>query len=199
MQNLDRAISFIVECEKLKGVLRRSYLVGIERRENSAEHSWSLAVMAMALMPGTGLDALRVLKMLLIHDIVEIDAGDTFAYAAQDGKVERERLAAERIFGLLDPEVAREFHALWEEFEAGTTPEAAFSNGLDRLMPILQNFRSEGRSWRENGVRYEQVVSRNQPALSAAADGELWAYAKGMIEEARDQGWLPVGGDPHTV
>jgi putative hydrolase of HD superfamily len=163
----------------------------MERRENSAEHSWSLAVLAMTLLPEVepALDALRVLKMLLVHDIVEIDAGDTFVYGPQEGKAEREQQAAVRLFGLLPEAVGAEFAALWREFEDGKTREAAFAGALDRLMPLIQNFHNEGQSWREHGIRYEQVHARNQSIRQGSA--ALWEYAEKLMNEACARGFLP--------
>ncbi len=135
-------LGFLIESEKLKEVLRRSSPVGMSRRENSAEHSWTLALMAMTLAEhaNAAVDLGRVLRMLLLHDLVEIDAGDTFCYDAAGNatKAERECRAAERIFGLLPEDQAREFRELWEEFEEGTSAEAAFANAVDRLMPLIQ-------------------------------------------------------------
>lgn len=183
-------IPFILECEKLKAIERRSYPVGMKRRENSAEHSWSLALMAMTLIPTVDptLDALRVLKMLILHDIVEIDAGDTFCYADQGDKAEREQLAAKRIFGMLPTELESEFTTLWEEFEEGATKEAAFANAMDRTMPLLQNLSNQGRSWIEHGVSIEQVLGRNRKIGDVSP--ALWDYIRKLLDEATDQGWL---------
>lgn len=181
-------IPFILECEKLKTVERRTYPTGLTRRENSAEHSWSLALLAMTLIPSVDptLDALRVLKMLVLHDIVEIDAGDTFCYADQGDKAEREQRAAERIFGMLPAPLGEEFTALWQEFEAGITKEAAFANAMDRSMPLLQNFSNSGQSWREHGVRHEQVIARN--GRIGDVSPELWKYLLGLLEKAKAEG-----------
>lgn len=183
-------IPFILECEKLKAIERRSYPVGMKRRENSAEHSWSLSLMAMTLIPMVDptLDALRVLKMLILHDIVEIDAGDTFCYADQGDKAEREQLAAKRIFGMLPTELESEFTTLWEEFEEGATKEAAFANAMDRTMPLLQNLSNQGRSWIEHGVSIEQVLGRNRKIGDVSP--ALWDYIRKLLDEATDQGWL---------
>lgn len=141
MTRLDQQLAFILEIDKLKEVLRQTRLITGERRENSAEHSWHIALLAILLAEyaNTPVDVLRVVKMLLIHDIVEIDAGDTFAYSAvpKAEQALREQLAAQRIFGLLPPDQEEEFVALWEEFEAGATPEAQFAHALDRFMPFL--------------------------------------------------------------
>lgn len=188
---IEKHIEFLIELEKLKGVERRSFPVGLLRRENSAEHSWSLAVAAMALAPvvDPGLDLLRILEMLLVHDIVEIDAGDTFCYADQEGKLDKERAAAQRIFGLLPEQQARHWLLLWEEFEGRATPESLFANALDRILPLIQNFHSGGKTWTESRVTYEQVIERNQRIADGSA--ELWDYAKKLIEAAAAKGWLP--------
>jgi putative hydrolase of HD superfamily len=187
-------IAFILECEKLKTVERRTYPTGLTRRENSAEHSWSLALLAMTLIPSVDatLDSLRVLKMLILHDIVEIDAGDTFCYADQGDKAEREQRAAERIFGMLPAPLAGEFTTLWQEFEEGSTKEAAFANAMDRAMPLLQNFSNRGQSWREHGVSYEQVIARNGGIEKVSP--ELWEHLLAKLDLAAERGWLPKKG-----
>ena len=183
-------IRFILECDKLKAVERRTIPAGLTRRENSAEHSWSLALLAMVLIPSIdpSLDSLRVLKMLIVHDIVEIDAGDTFCYADQAGKEEREQVAAERIFGLLPPEASGELMELWREFEEGTSKEAAFANAMDRILPLLQNHANGGGSWIEHGISLEQVLGR--AGKIAAVSPELWVHVRGLLDSAVDQGWL---------
>jgi len=139
---LESSINFIIECEKLKGVLRQSSPIGENRKENSAEHSWSAVLSAIVFLPSLApeIDALKVIKMLSIHDIIEIDAGDTFCYADQTGKFERENLAAKRLFNLLDKKQADEFFELWMEFEKSETNESKFANAIDRLLPLIQNF-----------------------------------------------------------
>ncbi len=183
-------LGFLIESEKLKDVLRRSSPVGMSRRENSAEHSWTLALMAILLAEHANapVNPGRVLGMLLLHDLVEIDAGDTFCYdaAGNETKAERERQAAERIFGLLPEDQAKGFRELWEEFEEGVSAEAAFANALDRLMPLIQNFHNDGRSWREHGVTHRQVLERNRGIGEGSAG--LWKYAEELIEKAKEQG-----------
>ena len=179
---LDQQIRFIVEIDRLKTVMRQNYLVGGSRRENTAEHSWHVAMMAMVLgeHAAAAIDTARVVELLLVHDLVEIDAGDTFAYdnVGHESKVAREQAAAERIFGLLPGVQATRLRALWDEYEASETPEARFALALDRLMPMLHNALSEGRAWQANGVTASQVrrraesISRGAPALGALA-GEL--------------------------
>lgn len=187
---IESALQFILECDKLKAIERRSRPVGMERRENSAEHSWSLALMAMTLGPAIDptLDLLRVLKMLVLHDIVEIDAGDTFCYADQTGKKEREQAAAERIFGMLPGERGAEFMALWQEFEEGATAEACFANAMDRLMPLLQNHANQGTSWLENDVRAEQVLARIE--FFRGPYPQLMTHVEALVASAREAAWL---------
>ena len=191
-QRLNQQIAFLLEIDKLKSVLRRSYLLNEDRRENSAEHSWHLSVMALVLAEhaNADIDPLRVLKMLLVHDIVEIDSGDTYIYdtAGNDTKAARELEAAQRIFGLLPGDQRDELFELWQEFEARETPEAKFTAALDRLMPLLHNYHTEGRSWREHGITRQQVLDLNRHI----ADGsqELWNYAEALIDDAAAKGYL---------
>jgi putative hydrolase of HD superfamily len=190
---LARQLRFVVEIDRLKGVLRRTLVIDRSRRENSAEHSWHLAMMAVLLAEhaAADVDLLKVLKMLLVHDLVEIDAGDTFLYdpEALREKAAREQAAAERLFGLLPADQQRELRSLWDEFEARQSPEARFAAALDRLQPVLQNYNTEGAAWRENGVRGHQVRAAN----SIIEDGAptLWECALGLIEDAVTRGMLP--------
>ena len=189
---LEAQLAFLLEIDRLKRILRRTSLVGGDRRENSAEHSWHLAVMAMILAEHANepIDPLHVLKMLLVHDIVEIDAGDTFAYDVQGNldKEAREQAAADRIFGLLPDDQRDELRALWEEFDARRTPEARFANAMDRLMPAMQNFANGGGTWRANGVDYAAVTHRLQP-IGDGSDA-LWAYVAAMLEDAAARGLI---------
>ncbi|MXZ20430.1 MAG: HD domain-containing protein [Caldilineaceae bacterium SB0665_bin_25] len=192
-ERLARQLHFILEIDQLKEVLRRSLLLDSRRRENSAEHSWHLAVMALVLAEHANepIDPLHTLKLVLVHDIVEIDAGDTYAYDPDGhaGKVERERRAAQRIFGLLPADQAQELSGLWEEYEGQQTPESRFALALDRLMPLLHNYHSGGITWRENRVTSEQVVERMEPvAISSDALGQA---ASAVIEKAMTSGLLP--------
>ncbi|MGE9268936.1 MAG: HD domain-containing protein [Verrucomicrobiales bacterium] len=187
---LEQALEFVFECEKLKGVLRQSRPNGLDRAENAAEHSWSVIVMAMSLLPELApeLEEVRVLRMLALHDVVEIDAGDTFLYGDTSGQAGAEKQAAERIFGLLPEARAREFRAVWEEFEAMESAEAKFARAIDRAAPILQNFRNEGASWRANGVRADQVLAKSR--FIADCCPPLWEEVRSRVEEARERGWL---------
>lgn len=192
-ERLARQLQFILEIDKLKEVLRRSLLLDSHRRENSAEHSWHLAVMALVLAEHANepIDPLHTLKLVLVHDIVEIDAGDTYAYDPDGhaGKDERERLAARRIFGLLPPDQAKELSRLWEEYEGQQTPESRFALALDRLMPLLHNYHTGGITWRENRVTSEQVLERMEPvAISSDALGQA---VSAVIEQAKTSGLLP--------
>lgn len=192
---LARQLAFVLELDRLKGVLRRSYLLDGSRFENSAEHSWHVALMALALAEHARepVDTGRVVKMLLVHDVVEIDAGDTYVYAPRtDGKEAREREGAERLFGLLPEDQGRELRALWEEYEAQSSPEARFARSVDRLMPFLHNVHSEGRSWREHGVRacdVGPVIDRIGPG-----SGTLHELARRLLREAVEAGHLPTDG-----
>ncbi|NLN65385.1 MAG: HD domain-containing protein [Clostridiaceae bacterium] len=192
MDRLKQQIEFIVELDKLKTVFRQSLLTNKSRYENDAEHSWHLAVMAFLLAEHTKekVDLLKVMKMVLIHDVVEIDAGDTYCYdeKAKLDKQEREEKCADRIFNLLPEEQAKEMFALWEEFEAMETPEAKYAAALDRIQPVLLNHASEGRSWKEHGIYVDQVLERNQ-SIKHSSD-KLWSYVKGLLEDAVDKGYL---------
>jgi putative hydrolase of HD superfamily len=180
---LGRQLEFILEIDRLKSVLRRSYLIDSDRHENSAEHSWHLAVAAMVLAEHAKekIDVGKVIHLVLVHDLVEIDAGDTFIYddAANVGKAAREQKAANRLFGLLPEEQAQTFMALWREFEHRQTPESKFAFALDRLMPILHNVFSQGRSWKEHGIRQEQALTKNRPI--EAGSPVLWQAVESLI------------------
>jgi putative hydrolase of HD superfamily len=168
---LRKQLALIVEADRLKRVLRRTVITGSSRHENSAEHSWHLALAAMTLAEHAGrdVDIERVVRMVIVHDLVEIDAGDTFAYdaAANLGRVEREKLAADRLFGLLPPGQGDEMRALWDEFEEGRTETSRFAIALDRLQPLLLNDAASGGSWHTHGVTRSQVLRRMAPIESA--------------------------------
>ncbi|OJH34905.1 HD domain-containing protein [Cystobacter ferrugineus] len=190
---MQRVVEFILELDKLKGVTRKTRPLGLERYENSAEHSWQIALMAISLAhhAGTALDISRVVGMLLVHDIGEIDTGDTLVYA-EGGWEERkaaELAAVKRIFGMLPPRQGEAFLALWQEFEQGDTPEARFAQAVDRAMPVLLNLANAGQSWRENGVSHERVVRRIAPPIKAGCPA-LWDYLEVRLEAARQKGWF---------
>ncbi|MBZ0300001.1 MAG: HD domain-containing protein [Anaerolineae bacterium] len=188
----ERQLRFILEVDQLKQVLRRNYLINGERRENSAEHSWHIVLAATILAEYSDepVDLRHVLKMLAVHDIVEIDAGDTFAYdvAGNADKDTREQTAADRIFGLLPDDQRDELRALWDEFEALVSPEARFARAVDMLMPMLHNRYSGGRGWQENGVTSGQVLKRQ--IQIGAASGTLWEKAQAVVAEAVALGYL---------
>jgi len=186
-------LRFVTEIDKLKTIIRQTPLLDRSRKENDAEHSWHLAMMACVLADHAGpdVDMLRVIRMLLIHDIVEIDAGDTFLYdtsAAAEAQEEKERLAADRIFGLLPAAQTAEFRALWDEFEAHESADACFARAMDRTQPFLHNFLTEGMMWREHGVRPDQVRRR----MSVIADGspELHRLVQSLIDVAEARGYF---------
>lgn len=192
IQRLARQVAFITEIDKLKKVLRQTILLDRSRRENDAEHSWHLAVMVMLLAEHSNepVDCQRVLKMVLIHDLVEIDAGDTYAYDAEahHDKEEREQAAADRIFNLLPPDQASELRALWDEFEERNTPDARFAGAVDRMQPLLHNCLTEGQTWLHHGVKRSQVIERCRPI----EDGSkvLWQYMLEQIDRAVELGHL---------
>ncbi len=185
-------IEFVLEVEKLKNVLRQTLLVGGHRRENDAEHSWHLCLMAILLVEYTAadVDLLKVVRMLLIHDVVEIDAGDTFAYdvVANADKTEREKRAADRLFGLLPRDQALIHRALWDEFEARETAEARYAAALDRLQPLLLNFHTDGAAWQRQGITKAQVIARNEHIREGSP--ALWEYARESIDAAVAKGFL---------
>jgi putative hydrolase of HD superfamily len=195
MKRLQQQIQFLLEIDKLKDVLRQSYLLQSRRRENSAEHSWHFALAALVLAEhaDTPCDAVKVAKMALIHDLVEIDAGDTYIYDPAynaAAKAAQEQQAAERLFNLLPPDQAAEFRQLWDEFEACQTPEARFAAALDRLLPLLHNVHTQGISWQQHGIHSAQVYERNQPPIQQGS-AALWEVADQLIREAVEKGWLP--------
>jgi putative hydrolase of HD superfamily len=202
MEPLDRQVGFVLEADRLKTVLRQSTLTDRSRRENSAEHSWHLALMALVLAehapPGTDLG--KVMAMLVLHDLVEIDAGDLFQYAAQPQQARQtaaERAAADRLFPILPPPQAASLRALWDEFEERATAEAKFARALDRLQPMLINMVTEGGTWAAHDVTADQVLAR--VALIEDGSPSLGAYARDMIDSALDRGILaPPGGEPPT-
>lgn len=193
-QRLDRQLAFIAEMDKMKGIVRQTPLVDRSRRETDAEHSWHIAVMALLLAEHADrpVDAAKVMRMLLIHDVVEIDAGDTFIYdaAGNADKREREQKAADRLFGLLPDDQNAALRALWEEFEAGETAEARFAASIDRFQPIMNNHLSGGGSWQANKVRPETVLSFNESRIGGASR-RLWARIKAMIALSVGRGDFP--------
>ena len=181
-------VDFVLELEKLKGVTRKVKPLGLDRYENSAEHSWQLAMFAISLARYTGaiVDVGRVIRLLLVHDVGEIDTGDRLFFA-EGGWEERkaaEAAAAARIFGMLPENQGADLLALWHEFERGETAEARFARAVDRAMPVLLNLSNNGQSWKENGVSYERVVERISAPIRAGCPA-LWVYLETRLEEAR--------------
>jgi putative hydrolases of HD superfamily len=181
-----RQVAFLLEADKLKAIIRRTPLADNSRLENSAEHSWHLTLAALTLLEyaPAGTDLAHAIALLIVHDLVEVDAGDTFAYdaSAHDTKAERERLAAERVFGLLPPDQGEALRALWEEFEAQDTPSARYANALDRFQPLLLNMESGGGSWTAHAVRRAQVEERMLPIREWMP--QAWPYVADVIERA---------------
>lgn len=187
---LTEQLSFLVEIDQLKNILRKHKVLGTSRRENSAEHSWHLVIAAMVLANYSNepIDLLHTLKLLAIHDLVEIEAGDTFLYDRNDEHALflKERHAAEKIFGLLPKEQSQTFLNLWLEFEEGTTSEAAFAKSLDRFLAMLLNFSSGGGTWKEFSITPSMALEKN--AMIKKGSQELWKTAQALVEEATQKG-----------
>lgn len=193
---MQKIIDFILELDKLKGVTRKTRPLGLDRYENSAEHSWQIALLAASLAPyaASPIDINRVVAMLLVHDIGEIDTGDTMVYV-EEGVAERkaaEAAAVTRIFGMLPEPQGAKFLALWQEFEDADTPEARFAHAADRAMPVLLNLANSGQSWRENGISHDRVMRRIAPPIKAGCPA-LWDYLEARLEDERRKGWFGAG------
>lgn len=190
--NLLQQIDFIKEIDKLKYIQRKTKLFNSDRHENDAEHSWHLAMMTIVLAEHSEkpIDVLKVLKMVLIHDIVEIDAGDTFIYDTSKNhtNTEQELIAAKRIFGLLPEEQAKEFISIWLEFEEGVTDDAKFAKSMDRFEPLLQNISNNGGTWAEFNVDYQKVYDKKKIIKNGSTS--IWNYAENLINESVDKGIL---------
>ena len=189
-ERLEQQLAFALEIDKVKNIFRQTHLSGQGRRENDAEHAWHMAIMAYLLREHANeeVDILKVILMCLIHDVVEIDAGDTYAYdeEAKKTQAEREAKAAERIFGLLPDDQRDELRALFEEYEAQETPEAHIVRSMDSLQPLLLNDKTEGRDWRSHGVRMEQVIRRQEPGRLGSE--KLWEFSRALIERNTEEG-----------
>ncbi len=195
-ERLNRQMQFCLEMDKEKLIGRQTYLSGGSRKEDDAEHAWHMAVMALVLSEyaNSDLDLLHTLSMILIHDVVEIDAGDTYAYDEEGKKTQRQRevSAADRLFALLPEDQEEKFRALWEEFEACQSPEAKFARAMDNIQPAMLNAAAGGKAWKEKGVRFSQILERN----SKTADGSqtLWAYSReNFIEPYVENGQIKNG------
>jgi putative hydrolase of HD superfamily len=186
MSRLVQQLRFLLEIDQLKEIRRQNYTILGRRQETDAEHAWHVTMMAVLLAEhaNSPIDLLRVVKMLLIHDLVEIDAGDTFAYdtAGAATQHEREARAADRIFPLLPADQATEYRALWDEFEVRTTAEAKYAHAMDRVLPIFLNAATEGAAWQKHGVTADRVLERNRHAAEGCA--ALWAEAEREIARA---------------
>jgi putative hydrolase of HD superfamily len=196
MDPLDSQLRFLSEADQLKTVLRQSTLIDVSRQENSAEHSWHLALMALVLQghAPAGTDISRVVAIVLLHDLVEIDAGDLFLYAGEEAQARQEvaeRAAADRIFALLPAPQAATFRALWDEFEERRTQEAKFARALDRLQPMLVNYQTGGGTWLAHGVTADQVLLR--VALIEDGSATLGEYAKDLVARSVARGFLAPG------
>ncbi len=191
-ERLSGQIKFMLELDKMKNLYRQTYVLHEDRKENDAEHSWHLAVMAFLLAEYADkpVDVTKVMKMVLVHDVVEIDAGDTYCYDEEGykSKADREEKAARRIFGMLPEDQEKEFYDLWREFEDCETSDAKFAAVLDRLQPLLLNYTRNGISWQEHGIFMDQVMQRNsRVSESSEAIAQL---ISGIINDAAEQGYL---------
>lgn len=191
-ERLKKQLDFMLELDKMKNLYRQTYVLHEDRKENDAEHSWHLAVLAFlfAEYSEKPVDVLHVMKMVLLHDVVEIDAGDTYCYDTEGykTKADREEKAAQRIFGLLPDDQRQEFYSLWREFEDCETDDAKFAAFLDRIQPIMLNYTKDGIAWKEHNVRKQQVIDRNSPYFPTSE--KLAEVVKSVIEDATEKGWL---------
>lgn len=191
-EKIHSQIKFLITVDEMKNILRRNLLADGSRRENDAEHSWHLAIMAMILEEYSAekVDIERVLKIALVHDLVEVYAGDTFAYDTKgyEDKEEREIKAAEKLFGMLDPVQGAEIRALWDEFEAKSSPEAVYANAVDRLQPLILNYLTDGHTWKMGDVHAPQILKRMD--IIRTATPELWHIVEGIISTSIENGIL---------
>ena len=190
-ERIEKQLAFCKEIDKEKEIFRQTYLADGSRKENDAEHAWHMALMTILLSEYANeeIDVLRTITILLIHDLVEIYAGDTYAYseAGKDSQKERETVAADRIFGMLPEDQGGKLRALWEEFEERKTPEARFARTMDNIQPLMLNAASEGKSWTEHSVRLQQVLNRNRH--TGEGSEELWNYCRAhFIEPNAEKG-----------
>lgn len=194
-EDFEKRLRFLIEADKMKNVLRQTLIADGSRRETDAEHSWHFALMAMTLIDHARekdkIDLDRVIKMALVHDLVEVYAGDTFCYdeKANLDKADREKAAADRLFGLLPEEQGKEYRSLWEEFDAKATPDAAYAAAIDRLQPLINNHLTDSHTWKKGRVRAEQVRERMEP-VKEAMDGEAAALADWIIRQGIQKGRL---------
>lgn len=190
---LKRQLNFLTEADKMKSVFRQTILTDKSRQETDAEHSWHFALMAMTLFEYAGFDGVdinRVIKMAILHDLVEIYSGDTFAYDVKgnEDKAEREKEAADKLFALLPDELAAEYRALWEEFDRMETPDAIYASAVDRLQPFLNNYLTDGHTWVKHGVSADQVYKRMEPVKNALP--ALWEFVEAVICDSCMKGYI---------
>ena len=192
MDRLEQQLSFLLEIDRQKEIIRQTYLADGSRKESDAEHAWHIAVMCMVLSEYANepIDVAKTVMMLLLHDVIEIDAGDTYAYdeAGNATKKEREQKGAERIYGLLPEDQRDYFRGLWDEFEAMETPEAKFANAMDKIQPVLLTDHANGKSWVEHGVRGDQILKRNERTHEGSE--VLWDYVQNIIEKNIEGGFI---------
>lgn len=193
MERMKKQIDFFVEVDKMKGILRQTLLADKSRRENDAEHSWHFALMAMMLFEyadDPDIDLYRVIKMALVHDLVEIYAGDTFAYdtSGYESKGERENASADKLFSLLPVDQALEIRQLWEEFEAMETPDSIYASAIDRLQPFISNYVTDGYTWKKHHVTRDMVYKRMLPIKTAAP--KIWEFIEDVITDSIKKGYL---------
>ncbi len=180
MERLQKQFEFILEMDKEKQIMRRTHIHGYSRNESDAEHAWHMALMTMLLSEYSNepIDVLHTIEMLIVHDLVEVDAGDTYAYDAKgnETKAQREQAAADRIYGLLPEDQGKRLRALWDEFEESKTPEAKFAHVMDNIQPMMLNAANDGKDWKSNSVRLKQILKRNE--ITPDGSHELWDFAR---------------------
>jgi putative hydrolase of HD superfamily len=190
-KKLETQLNFVIEIDKVKNIIRKSKLFDGSRFENDAEHSWTICIMALLLKEYSNFSVSieKVISMLLIHDIVEIDAGDTFLYAKdRNDAYINESKAAERIFGLLENSQKEYFKSLWEEFEEGKTNEAKFAASFDRIEPLLQNYILEGYTWKKYNIKYDMVIEKNKKIKEGSE--KIWAFVLKLLDKAVEKGYI---------
>jgi putative hydrolase of HD superfamily len=190
-QKLEKQLGFIIEIDKVKNIIRKSKLFDGNRFENDAEHSWTICIMALLLKEyaNFSVNIEKVMSMLLLHDIVEIDTGDTFFYSPERSNVQKkEKNAAERIFGLLEKDQKEHFLGLWNEFEERETNEAKFASIFDRLEPLLQNYLTEGYTWKKNNITYDMIIENNKHIENGSK--EIWGFVLQLLDHALEKGYL---------
>lgn len=191
-EKLKKQLKFILVIDNMKNIFRRNLLADGSRRENDAEHSWSLAMLAMLFEEYSAekVDMEKTLKIALVHDLVEVYAGDTFAYdlKGNEDKLERETKAAQKLFEILEPEQGGEIRDLWNEFEEKKTPEARYANAIDRVQPLINNYMTDGYTWKDGDVHAPQIYKRNEIVRTAAP--ELWELVEGIVDDSIESGIL---------